>query len=93
MRAFGLTIAEGWILIYGCRRRRSYFILQAAHHFGFGDHNAVDRGVPRHLGDRTFSLDDLHLDAKLVAGAHRLAEARLIDGNQKDELFGGRECC
>src|SRR5579885_2875728 len=59
---------------------------QLAHYFSFRHYNAVHGGLPMHLGHRRLAFAHPHLNAKLVARAHRSAKFSLFDGSEKDQL-------
>ena len=82
-----------WASLRPSAARLLFLVRQLAHHFGLGHHHAIHRGDARHLGHAGLALDHLHLHAQRVAGHHRPAEARVLDGHQQHQLaVRGREC-
>jgi hypothetical protein len=59
---------------------------QLAHHLSLGDHHTVHGRHAVHLRNRSFALNDFHLNAKLIPRHDRTTKLRLIDRGQQHQF-------
>lgn len=81
-------MAVGWIAMLQRRRSGGLFLIgELAHHFSFRNQLPIHGGAAGHFRDARPSLYNLHFQPQSIARHNRLAKPRVLDRDQKDQLF------